>query len=153
MNSSSLRKMQLLGYGNFSHPEIAIQTFTDPAAVHRHDWGVFGEYQYLGKGTPARRKTGMGILPRDEIDRLAQEHDLYYVRTNDAIGMRSVARGFVDYGAGSAMVLQSLNPWANVDSRTLGLIAGAALIAQGVIRLYPNYWVQLGAALGDFFFY
>jgi len=118
---------------------------------HRHDWGVFGDYQYLGRGTPARRKTALGVEPRDELDRLAQEHDLYYVRTKDYPGARSIVRGFVDYGAGSAMLLQSLNPWADVDSRSLGLLAGSALILQGLIRLQPGYLLWTG--LADLFFY
>lgn len=157
MNSNSretLNKMRLLGFWNASGPPSQrTEVFTDPALKHRHDWGVFGDYQYLGKGTPATRKTQLGVEPRDEIDRLAQEHDLMYVRTKDAAAGRSIVRGFVDYGAGSAMLLQSLNPWADVDSRTLGIIAGAGLIVQGVARLYPAKWSLLITGLGDLFFY
>lgn len=154
MNYNNLRRMQLLGYWNATGPPAQhMEVYTDPATLHRHDWGVFGEYQYLGKGTPATRKTEAGVQPRNEIDRLAQEHDLYYVRTRDFKGMRSPVRGFVDYGAGSAMILTSANPWMDLtgSERLLGVIAGTGLIAQGLLRLWPK--TVLGMGLVDRFFY
>lgn len=110
-----------------------------PAGDHYHDWGGFGKYEYLGPGTPATWKTMQGVEPRNEIDRLAQEHDLYYAKTQDWPAYRSPVRGMVDVAAGSGMFLQSLNPWSDLDAddRVLGVIAGTGLMIQGALRVHP----------------
>jgi hypothetical protein len=152
--------LQTAGYGNYTRQNIpkiqkadkwALKTnfptlFTalrsggfKPAGEHFHDWGGFGKYEYLGPGTPATWKTRQGIKPRNEIDRLAQEHDLYYAKTQDWPAYRSPVRGMVDVAAGSGMFLQSLNPWSDLDAddRVLGVIAGTGLMIQGALRVHP----------------
>jgi len=109
-----------------------------------HDWGVFGEYEYLGAGTPYTAKHRAGIKPRNELDQIAYYHDQQYAWTEKhsmtGTGMvTSGIRGISDYGAGSAMIVASLNPWSSLSwkDRLLGLIAGTGLQIQGIIRLSP----------------
>ena len=124
-----------------------------------HDWGYFGEYEYLGPGTDYYGKAKAGVKPRNRIDELAMMHDSQYEWTDkelSAPGMgvpKSVARGLSDYGAGAAMMTAAFNPWENLsfDERVLGYIAGTALMMQGSIRLTPVGWVA--GPLLDVIFY
>jgi len=117
-----------------------------------HDWGVFGEYEYLGAGTPYTAKSRAGIKPRNELDQIAYYHDQQYAWTekHSMTGtgvITSGARGISDYGAGSAMIVASLNPWSSLSwkDRLLGLVAGTGLQVQGIFRLTPAGWVVMPA--------
>jgi len=117
-----------------------------------HDWGVFGEYEYLGAGTPYTAKHRAGIKPRNELDQIAYYHDQQYAWTEKhsmpGTGViTSGARGISDYGAGSAMIVTSLNPWSSLSwkDRLLGLVAGTGLQVQGIFRLTPAGWVVMPA--------
>jgi len=115
-----------------------------------HDWGTFGEYEYLGPGTPYTAKREAGIVGRNELDEIARMHDSQYKWTAEhtipGTGIiTSGARGIADYGAGSAMIVASLNPWSGLSfkERLLGLAAGTGLQAQGAFRLTPAGWVVM----------
>lgn len=109
-----------------------------------HDWGVFGEYEYLGPGTPYTAKHRAGIRPRNDLDQISYYHDQQYAWTEKhslpGSGMiTSGIRGLSDYGAGSAMVVAAFNPWSDLSfkDRVLALVAGTGLQIQGVVRLSP----------------
>jgi hypothetical protein len=148
MNSEKMdeiRKRLLLmgriGYANASSKAVVsnVQEYNQPQDLRQHDWGAFGTYEYLGPGTPAVKKTRQGIAPRNEIDRIAQQHDLEYSRTADIRLGRSQVRAVSDFGAGSAMMVQSANPFTDLDwdERALGFLAGAGLAIQGTARAHP----------------
>ena len=66
---------------------------------------------------------------------------------------KSIQRGVADYGAGAAMLTAAFNPWSDFSfkDRVLGVLAGEALMIQGVIRLAPETWI-VGVGL-DLLFY
>jgi len=113
-----------------------------------HDWGYFGEYEYLGPGTPYTKKMQEGIQPVNEIDRMAQLHDSHYQWSNENFtapgsGLpKSIFRGVVDYGAGAAMWMEALNPFNDLSAkdRLLGILAGEGLMIQGIVRVSPVGW-------------
>jgi hypothetical protein len=39
-----------------------------PVQLPTHDWGIFGEYEYLGPGTPYTQKIEAGVQPRNDLD-------------------------------------------------------------------------------------
>jgi hypothetical protein len=114
-----------------------------------HDWGPFGEYEYLGKGTPYQEKAARGIEARNRIDEIAAYHDRHYSDSAHYPAYRSGIRGLADFGAGSAMLNASLNPFNDLvfRDRGLGLLAGTGLIIQGVARIHPV--TALGMAVVD----
>jgi hypothetical protein len=124
-----------------------------------HDWGPFGEYEYLGAGTPYTQKSEAGIKPRNDLDRIAMMHDSQYQMTGDrnyapGLGlMKSGERGLYDYGAGAAMMTAAFNPWSDLTfkDRILAFAAGESLMIQGAIRLSPATWI-VGVGL-DLIFY
>lgn len=118
-----------------------------------HDWGTFGEYEYLGAGTPWKEKKALGIKGVNRLDVIAESHDRYYSETSDWPAARSIVRGPVDFGAGSAMLNASFNPSNELSwkDRALGGIAGTALIIQGTARVHPV--TALPMALVDYVFY
>ncbi len=152
-----LLMMQRLGYSNSSSQAVSanIRVFEQPQEWQTHDWGVFGEYEYLGPGTPAAAKTKAGVMPINDLDKIAQIHDLHYTKTADWDLGKSMVRGFTDFGAGSAMINATFNPWSDLSfkDRGLGLIAGTGLIAQSVARLFPNPVTMGLAQIGDAIFY
>ena len=89
-----------------------------------HQWGIFGEYEYLGHGTPYALKMEAGTKPRNSVDKIAMYHDEQYLNSK----RNNQARALFDLGAGSAMI-NTLHP--------LGLIAGTGLLIQGLVRLSP----------------
>jgi len=89
-----------------------------------HQWGIFGEYEYLGHGTPYALKEEAGTKPRNSVDKIAMYHDEQYLNSK----RNNQARALYDLGAGSAMI-NTLHP--------LGLIAGTGLLIQGLTRLTP----------------
>lgn len=115
-----------------------------------HDWGPFGQYEYLGPGTPYREKQRAGIKPRNDLDQIAAYHDSQYAWTAEhslpgGALVTSGIRGISDYGAGSAMIVSAFNPWSNLSwkDRLLGVIAGTGLQIQGIIRLNPSTMVPM----------
>jgi len=142
---------------SFSQGEKSKRTTATPkkskTSIPTHNWGPFGEYEYLGIGTPWTRKNAAGIPPRNRIDQLAESHDRYYVETSGWPASRSLVRGPVDVGAGSAMVNAAVNPFNDLswNARALGVIAGGGLILQGAARMHPV--TAFGMALVDYVFY
>ena len=118
-----------------------------------HDWGPFGEYEYLGPGTRYRAKTKARIRAVSDLDRIAQSHDMWYSMSADTGGMRSGYRGLADYGAGAAMMTAAFNPWSDLDfkGRVLAFLAGDVLMIQGLLRLNPATW--MGMKMLDKLFY
>jgi len=132
----------------FNTAAMPVPRVNAPTQLPTHDWGIFGEYEYLGPGTPYTAKRDAGIVGRNELDEIARMHDSQYAWTAEhtmpGTGIiTSGARGIADYGAGSAMILSSLNPWSGLSfkERLLGLAAGTGLQAQGIFRLSPGGWV------------
>ena len=131
---------------------------TAPVSLPTHDWGFFGEYEYLGAGTPYTLKRRAGITPRNELDRLAMYHDSQYSWTaphtlpGGAL-VTSGIRGVADYGAGAAMVTAVTNPWSGLTmkERVLAFVAGDVLMVQGILRLSPP--TMLGMVFLDWLFY
>jgi len=113
-----------------------------------HDWGYFGEYEFLGPGTDYYGKRQADVKPRNRIDELAMMHDSQYEWTQENLNepqfavVKSMTRGLSDYGAGASMWLASLNPFNELSfkDRLLGLLAGEALMIQGAVRLSPVGW-------------
>jgi len=107
-----------------------------------HDWGMFGQYEYLGPGTPYVEKREAGISGINILDQQAMRHDAQYEATDGLTmpGIRSHVRGVADIGSGSSMLISSVNPWSSADTseRILSAAAGAALLAQGTLRLAPQ---------------
>lgn len=125
-----------------------------PSQLPTHDWGYFGEYEYLGPGTPYTQKIEAGIQPRNDLDAIAQMHDSQYSwtaqHTVPGTGLiTSGIRGVADYGAGAAMVNASINPWSDLTmkDRVLAFGAGQGLMFQGILRLSPP--TMLGAWMLD----
>lgn len=118
-----------------------------------HDWGPFGEYEYLGAGTRYRAKQKARIRPVSDLDRIAESHDMWYAMSADTGGMRSGYRGLADYGAGAAMMTAAFNPWSDLDAkgRVLAFLAGDVLMIQGLLRLNPATW--MGMRMLDKLFY
>lgn len=123
-----------------------------------HDWMMFGEFEYLGPGTPYSAKQRAGILPRSDLDRIAMYHDSQYSWTGQHVEpisriLSSGIRGVSDYGAGAAMMTAAFNPWSDLrlDERVLAFAAGDFLMVQGLFRLNPGTW--LGMIMVDWLFY
>ncbi|HIB65828.1 MAG TPA: hypothetical protein EYO33_12145 [Phycisphaerales bacterium] len=36
----------------------------------KHDWGPFGQYEYLGPGTPYKAKQKAGVVPVNQLDKI-----------------------------------------------------------------------------------
>jgi hypothetical protein len=125
-----------------------------PSKLPTHDWGIFGEYEFLGAGTPYTQKIEAGTAPRNDLDRIAMYHDGQYAWTDRMMGVqRSVGRGVVDYGAGAAMTVAAFNPWSDLTmkDRVLAFAAGQALMTQGILRLNPAFFVA--GVTADIIFY
>jgi len=153
MNSSNYEKYLLL-----MQPPFLQGVATPVAQLPTHDWGIFGEYEYLGPGTPYTKKRKAGVKPRNDLDKIAMYHDSQYVwsEQHNFLGTglsKSIQRGVADYGAGAAMMTAAFNPWSDLSfkERVLGVIAGEALMIQGLIRLAPETWI-VGVGL-DLIFY
>ena len=142
MNSSNYEKQLLL-----MQPPFLQGVATPVSQLPSHDWGLFGKYEYLGPGTPYTLKRRAGVKPKNDLDKIAMYHDSQYQWTQqhnfEGTGMvKSMQRGIADYGAGAAMWTAAINPWSDLGfkERVLGIIAGEALMIQGVIRLSPSTW-------------
>jgi len=141
-----------------AQPPSQYGTVTPTVSLPSHDWGFFGEYEYLGAGTPYTAKRKAGILPKNDLDRIAMYHDSQYSwtaqHTIPGTGLvTSGIRGVADYGAGAAMMTAAINPWSDLElkDRALAFVAGDVLMVQGLMRLNPVTWV--GMALVDWLFY
>lgn len=134
---------------------MMIKARDKPAKIPTHDWGIFGEYEFLGAGTLYTQKIEAGIVPVNELDRIAMFHDGQYSWSDsNLVGIqKNIFRGGMDYGAGSAMTVSAFNPWSDLTlkDRSLALVAGQGLILQGALRLNPAFWMAGTAA--DFIFY
>jgi len=125
----------------------------------KHDWGYFGEYEYLGPGTPYTAKANEAIQPVNEIDAMAQRHDSQYQWSENNLNApgaaltKSLFRGVVDYGAGAAMWVASFNPFNDLTfkDRVLGILAGEGLMIQGIVRVSPVGWTV--GPMADLLFY
>lgn len=110
----------------------------------RHDWGPFGKYEYLGAGTPYTRKRRAGIEGRNDLDKIAMHHDAGYASYGGGMAaQRALIRSYHDLGAGSAMITAGLNPWSDAPL-VLSVLAGAALIGQGIARIHPATFIPMG---------
>jgi len=128
-------------------------SYRDPT-LPVHDWGPFGEYEYLGVGTPYKRKMKAGIRAVNPLDRRAQQHDMWYSKTADiSHSQRSQYRGLADYGAGASMLIGAFNPYLDlsIGDRALAFMAGEVLMVQGLLRLNPA--TMLGMTVIDWLFY
>jgi len=102
-----------------------------------HDWGPFGQYEYLGPGTDYAGKHEAGVKPKNDLDRIAKSHDAGYEESKDLMTAgKLLIRGTHDLGAGAAMIVAGLNPWSDAPL-LLSLGSGAALIGQGILRFHP----------------
>jgi len=155
MNSSleSKRRAYLL-----AQPTFLQGVATAPVSLPTHDWGFFGEYEYLGPGTPYTLKRRAGVEPKNDLDRIAMYHDSQYSWTAQhtlpgGAMVTSGMRGLADYGAGAAMMTASLNPWSDLTmkDRALAFVAGDVLMIQGILRLSPP--TMLGMVFLDWLFY
>ena len=131
---------------------------SSPSQLPTHDWGIFGEYEYLGPGTPYTQKIEAGIQPRNDLDAIAQMHDSQYSWTAQhtlpgGAMVTSGIRGVADYGAGAAMMTAAINPWSDLTmkDRALAFVAGDVLMIQGILRLSPP--TMLGMAVLDILLY
>lgn len=106
-----------------------------------HDWGLFGQYEYLGAGTPYAEKTEAGITGINQLDEQARMHDAQYEATDGIMipGIRSSVRGVADIASGSSMMVSAFNPFspAGIEERILGVAAGTGLLIQGSLRMAP----------------
>jgi len=139
-------------------PRFQYGTATPTVSLPKHDWGFFGEYEYLGVGTPYQKKMKAGVKPVNDLDKIAMYHDQQYSwtaqHTLPGTGIvTSGMRGISDYGAGAAMVNAALNPWSDLDfkDRALAFMAGDLLMVQGMLRLNPVTWGPM--AFFDWLFY
>jgi hypothetical protein len=145
LNDDILKRLLLL-----SPPPFLQGAASSVRSLPVHDWGIFGEYEYLGAGTPYSAKQRAGVLPRNEIDRIAEYHDSQYswtgqhVRPHSRI-LSSGMRGVADYGAGAAMMTAAFNPFSDLsfNERILGFVAGDVLMIQGLMRLNPATWLGM----------
>ena len=155
MNSTSINRERYL---LLMQPAFLQGVATPPVSLPTHDWGFFGEYEYLGAGTPYALKRRAGIEPVNELDRIAMYHDSQYSwtaqHTLPGTGIiTSGMRGIADYGAGAAMMTASFNPWSGLTmkERALAFVAGDVLMVQGLLRLTPLTWGPM--AFLDWLFY
>ena len=111
----------------------------------RHDWGPFGEYEFLGPGTRYSAKERAGIEGINDLDRIAKMHDAGYQHSSDVRSgaHRALERAYHDAGAGSAMILAGLNPWSDAPL-ILSVAAGVSLIAQAGLRIHPVTFLPMG---------
>ena len=106
----------------------------------------FPGYQYLGPGTNLETRLELGIEPINDLDRIAQLHDIGYSREPAQSKMgttRALARAFHDLGAGSAMITYGLNPYSDAPA-VLSIVSGAYLVGQGISRVNPYTMVPVG---------
>ena len=147
--------MQQTRSGDIKVLEKIEQARNKPARLPTHDWGIFGEYEFLGPGTPYRQKMAEGVEPRNELDRISMYHDGQYSWSESHMFgvQKNIFRGGMDYGAGAAMTLAAFNPWSDLTmkDRTLAFIAGQGLMTQGILRMNPAFW--LAGATADLLFY
>lgn len=141
--------MNGLGYANaIGPPALVVERITTQPIRHQHDWGVWGRYEYLGPGTPATRKYEAGVKPKNRIDQIAMKHDLDYVEANRLYDKETGEGDWVamygtkvraDFMAGSAMVVSSVDPTADLSfgERFLSFGAGAGLLIQSGARVHP----------------
>ena len=155
MNYNPLNRRRAL---LLAQPNFLQGVATTPVSLPTHDWGFFGEYEYLGPGTPYTLKREAGIDPKNDLDRIAMYHDSQYSWTaqHTVPGARVVTsgiRGVSDYGAGAAMVTAAINPSSDLtlQERGLAFIAGEILMAQGVLRLSSA--TRIPMAVIDWLFY
>lgn len=120
MNYNNSPEKQLL----LMQPALLQGVATPVGELPTHKWGIFGEYEFLGPGTPYALKMEAGTKPRNSVDKIAMYHDEQYLNSK----RNNQARALYDLGAGSAMI-NTLHP--------LGILAGTGLISQGLIRLTP----------------
>ena len=66
MNSNKTEKFWLL-----MQPPFLQGVATPIAQLPTHKWGIFGEYEYLGAGTPYALKREAGVKPRNDLDKTA----------------------------------------------------------------------------------
>jgi hypothetical protein len=125
MNYNNNPEKQLL----LMQPPILQGVATPVQQLPTHDWGIFGEYEYLGAGTPYVLKRETGVKPRNDLDKIAMYHDSQYEwsKQHNQV-LQNVERSVFDIGAGAAMVSQNTN---------FSILAGVALISQGLIRVTP----------------
>jgi len=154
MNYNNSPEKQLL----LMQPAFLQGVATPVQELPTHDWGIFGEFEYLGAGTPYTKKREAGIKPRNDLDKIAMYHDSQYSWTAQhalpGTGlMKSGQRGIADYGAGAAMMTAAFNPWSDLSfkERVLGVIAGEALMLQGILRLDPATYLPM--VVVDLIFY
>ena len=153
MNSNNYEKQLLL-----MQPPFLQGVATPIQELPTHDWGMFGEYEYLGPGTPYTQKREAGVKPRNDLDKIAMYHDSQYVWTeqHNFLGTalnKNIQRGVADYGAGAAMWTAAINPWSDLGfkERVLGIIAGESLMIQGIIRINPA--TMIAGLMADLIFY
>jgi hypothetical protein len=153
MNSNNYEKQLLL-----MQPHFLQGVATPIQELPTHQWGIFGEYEYLGAGTPYTMKREAGVKPRNDLDKVAMYHDSQYRWTSqhNFLGTalsKNIQRGIADYGAGAAMWTAAINPWSDLGfkERVLGIIAGEGLMMQAAIRISPPTWIA-GVGL-DLIFY
>ena len=144
MNSSNYEKYLLL-----MQPPLLQGVATPIQELPVHDWGIFGEYEYLGPGTPYTKKREAGVKPRNDSQySWSEQHNFLGTGLS-----KNIQRGVADYGAGAAMTVAAFNPWSDLSfkDRVLGALAGEGLMIQGVFRLAPETW--LGGIMLDLLFY
>jgi len=122
-----------------------------PGEHHLYGYNEYQDYNYLGPGTQYKKRQALGIEPINDLDRIAMYHDAGYSSYSGAgYRRRLLTRGFHDLGAGSAMLTAGLNPWSDAPL-AMSVLAGAALITQGILRFHPL--TALPMAIIDFTFY
>jgi len=118
-----------------------------------HLWGYneYQDYNYLGPGTQYKKRQALGIEPINDLDRIAMYHDAGYDSyTGGGGARRALTRAYHDLGAGAAMVTAGFNPWSDAPL-ALSVIAGTALVGQGILRVHPATAVPM--AIADYFLY
>jgi len=122
-----------------------------PGEHHLYSSELHQTYNYLGPGTQYKKRQVLGIEPINDLDRIAMYHDAGYSSyTGGSYRTRLLTRGFHDFGAGAAMLTAAMNPWSDAPF-AMSTVAGAALIAQGIIRFHPL--TALPMAIIDFTLY
>ena len=108
-----------------------------PGEYHLWDYNSRQRYNYLGPGTQYKKRQALGIEPVNDLDRIAMYHDAGYSSyTGGSSRSRLLTRGFHDFGAGAAMLTAAINPWSDAPF-AMSTLAGAALVAQGILRFHP----------------
>lgn len=163
MNFSNLpehlrKRLLLMQQTRCSDTEVitkVLQAKEKPSKLPIHDWGIFGEYEFLGPGTPYRRKIDAGVVFRNDLDKIAMYHDGQYSWSDShMMGIqKTIFRGYMDYGAGAAMTVATFNPWSDLTmkDRVLAFGAGQVLMTQGILRINPLFW--LAGMTADLLFY